>query len=90
MCHSASYVLHAIAQVDIATTEDSGDVQHAQWDSGHRSKTFQAMKKALNEWIVRADVIGGPVFGGSVQQYNFRRNYKGKEELRVYNYILVS
>ena len=84
MCHSASYILHAIAQVDIATAKDSDDVQHAQWDS-RRSKTFQDMKKALHEWIVREDVIGGSIFGGSIPQYSLRRKYKGKEELQVHN-----
>jgi hypothetical protein len=84
MCHSASYVLHAIAHVDEATIKDSEKVQHAQWNS-RRSKIFQEMKKALYEWIVRDDVIGGSMFGGIVPQYNFRRKYKGKEELQVYN-----
>jgi hypothetical protein len=83
MCHSASYVLHAIAHVDEATSKDSEKVQHAQWDT-RRSKTFQEMKKGLHEWIVRDDVIGAYVFGGSMQYYNFRKKYKGKEELQVY------
>jgi hypothetical protein len=83
MCHSASFVLHAIAQVDEATTKDSENIQHAQWNN-HRSKTFQEMEKALHDWIVRVDVIGGSVIGGSMQQYSLRRKYKGKEELQVY------
>ena len=81
MCHSASYVLHAIAQVDEAASKDSDNMRW--WDS--RNKTLQKMKKALHEWIVCEDVIGGSVFGGSVPLYSFRRKYRGKEELQVYN-----
>ena len=87
MCDSASYILHAIARVDEVSSKDVDEVQ--QWNSC-RDETFQKMKKALHEWIIREDVIGGYIFGGSVPQYGLRRKSKGKEELQVYTIILIS
>ena len=81
MCNSASYVLHVIARVDEVSSKNVDEVQ--QWNSCG-GETFQKMKKALHEWIVREDVIGGSIFGGSMPQYS-RRKYKGKEELQVHN-----
>jgi hypothetical protein len=81
MCHSASCILHAIAQVDEATSKSSNVVQ--QWND--RSKTFQKMKRALKEWIIREDVIGSCIFGGSRRKY-----YRGKEELEVCNVLIIS
>ena len=83
ICHSASYVLHAIAHVDEATAKDTDDVQ--QWDD--RSKTFQKMNKAFHDWIVREDVIGGSIFGGTLPN-STRRKYRGEEELQVCNVIV--
>ena len=82
MCHSASCILHAIAQVD-GEISRSSDVQ--QWDNS-KSKTFQKMRTALSKWIIREDVIGGYMFGGSIQQR--RKYYRGKEELEVCNVLI--
>ena len=82
LCNSASYVLHAIARVDEATSKDVDEVQ--QWESG--SKTFQKMKTALHEWIAREDVIGGSLFGGTIP-HSTTRKYRGKEELQVCNIL---
>ena len=82
MCDSASYILHAIARVDEVSSKNVDEVQ--QWNSCG-GETFQKMKKALHEWIVREDVIGGSMFGGSMPQHSLRRKYKGKEELQVHN-----
>ena len=82
VCESASYVLHAIAQVDKATSQDADKVP--QWDS--RSETFQKMKTAFHEWIAREGVIGGSLFGGTVP-HSTRRKYRGKEELQVCNIL---
>jgi hypothetical protein len=84
MCHSASYVLHAIAQVDEATSKSSDDVQ--QWDHS-RSEIFQKMKTALSKWIIREDVIGGYKFGGSIQHK--WKGYRGKEELEVCDVLIT-
>ena len=79
LCHAASYLLYAIAQIDEAATNDDSS-----WKDT-RGEIIRRLKEALREWIVRGDVIGGSVFGRAVLQYNtsIKGQYKGKEELQV-------
>ena len=77
---SASYVLHVIARLDAVTTNTT------QWPQDEKSKVFANMKEALRQWIVRKDVIGGSMFGGSIPQRGSRSiawKDKGKKELQV-------
>ena len=48
-------------------------------------KAIIKIRKVLKEWIAHKDVIGGSVFGSTVQSYFTRSNlsWKGKEELKV-------
>ena len=82
MCQSASYVLYVVAKLDELTTNNIDSV----WQQNDRSKVFNQMKEAIHEWIVRKDVIGGSMFGGSVPQYGNKassRKNRGKRELEV-------
>ena len=79
ICESASYVLHAIAQVDKAASKDDDKV-YTQWNS--RSEIFQKMRSAFHDWITHEDIMGGSLFGGTIP-HSTRRKYRGKEELKV-------
>ena len=55
-----------------------------------REGAIGRIRKVLKDWIADAKVIGGSVFGSTVQSY-FTRNYgewKGKEELKVNYWVL--
>ena len=82
MCQSASYVLYVVAKLDELTTNNID----SEWQWDDRRKVFDQIKEAIHKWIVRKDVVGGSMFGGSVPQYGNKassRKNRGKRELEV-------
>ena len=57
-----------------------------------RDKAITKIRKLLKDWITHKDVIGGSIFGYTVQSYftRARTSWKGKEELKVnVDYIII-
>ena len=54
-------------------------------DKTDRDKAVESIRELLKDWIAHREVIGGSVFGHSVQSYFTRSHasWKGKEELKV-------
>ena len=55
-----------------------------------REKALTKMDEILNKWIAKKEVIGGSIFGHTVQSYRYftRSGWKGKQELMVGNFIV--
>ena len=55
-----------------------------------REKALKDLENILKNWITSEEVIGGSVFGQSVQNYFLRSHahWKGKQELAVRVYII--
>ena len=53
-----------------------------------RKRALNALGKTLSGWITCENVIGGSIFGHSVRSYWLRSDtsWKGRQELKVYNY----
>lgn len=88
IAESASYVLHVIARLDTVTKKNI----NSEWQWEERNDIFTKMNKALHSWIVKREVIGGSMFGGSVPQYgavSSNWQQKGKQELKVLIHIHV-
>ena len=77
---SASYMLHVISRLNTLSTGDN------EWPWGEeRYKVFSVIKEQLRSWIVKRQVIGGSMLGGSAPSYGGSLStWKGKKELQVW------
>ena len=57
-----------------------------------RDEAIAKIRTLLKDWIASKEVIGGSVFGYSVQSYfsRTRTSWKGKEELKVSQIMVVN
>ena len=79
---SVSNVLQVITQLDTHSSKD------CEWHCSKRGKVLGCTKKAIHDWIVDKNVIGGSVFGSTVPMGKFGDpssswKQKGKKELMV-------
>ena len=73
----------------LCAIENACNLYKGEGDKIDRDKAIVTIRKLLKDWIADKEVIGGSIFGYTVQSYftRTRASWKGKEELKVSHYV---
>ena len=69
----------------LCAIENSHSLYEGELGKCDRDKALEVLENTLKDWITKEEVIGGSIFGHSVQSYflRSRAHWKGKQELEV-------